>query len=98
MIGIHSPAILRSALHATIIAVADPIKSFRICNRQRAQHYGMNQSKDRRGSTDPQRQSEHGSNGENGRHTELPDDVTKITKQVRHSTPLVVDEYATRLK
>src|SRR5262249_3791230 len=51
----HAPAILRSALDAAVVAVADPVEAFRIGNRERAQHDLVNQREDRGRAADAER-------------------------------------------
>src|SRR5438094_4597350 len=40
-VGKHSPSVLRSPFHATIVARTDPVKPAGVSNRQRAKHYRM---------------------------------------------------------
>ena len=86
--GIHSPALLRAAFHAAIVAVADPIEERRIGNRQRAQHHRVDQSEDRGSAADSQGQRQDGGGRKYRRQPELPQSVAESAKQYSAFEPL----------
>ena len=74
----EAPAILRPALHAAVVAVADPVKPVRVAHRQRLQHHGVHEREDGGGAADAQRQCEHGRRRENASRAELAEGVDEI--------------------
>ena len=52
----HAPAILRSALDAAVVAVADAIEAFRVGDGERAQHDRVDQGEDRGRAADTERE------------------------------------------
>ena len=53
----HAPAILRAALDAAVVAVADAIEALRIGDRQRPQHHRVDQREDRGRAADAERRA-----------------------------------------
>jgi hypothetical protein len=60
----HAPAVLRSALHTAVVAVADAVEARGVANRQGPQHHGVDQRENGRGAADAQRERENGGGGE----------------------------------
>src|SRR5439155_5223977 len=86
--GEHAPATLRSALDAAVVAVADAVEAFRIRDRQRAQHDGVDQRENGGRAANADRQRQDGRGGEDGREAELPDRVADGADRVVHADPL----------
>src|SRR5262249_34310770 len=84
----HRPAILRSALDAAVVAVADAVEPFRVGNRERPQHDRVDQCEDRGRAADTERQRQDGRGSEDGRETELTDRVTDGANRVVHADRL----------
>src|SRR5262249_18897527 len=84
--GVHAPAILRTALHAAVIAIAHTVQAAGIRHRQRAQHHGIDQGKDRGGAANSQSQGEYRRNREDRGHSQLPQGIAKIAEQIFHVT------------
>jgi hypothetical protein len=61
----HAPAILRTTLHAAIVAVADAVESRGIADRQRSQHDRMDECEDRGRAANAERERQNRGNGEN---------------------------------
>ena len=72
----HPPAILRAALHAAVVAVADAIQARRIADRQRPQHDRVDEREDRGRAADAEAKREHGGGSEDRRLAELAEDVS----------------------
>jgi len=79
---------LRPAFYATIVAIANSVQPSGICDRQRAEHHGVDQREDRRRSADSQSQRQDRRSRKNRRPPELSQGVTKIAEQVLHGIPL----------
>ena len=84
----HAPAILRSALDAAVVAVADAVEAFRVGDRERAQHDRVDQREDRGRAADAERERQDGRGREDGRETELTDRVTDGADRVVHADRL----------
>ena len=84
----HAPAILRSALDAAVVAVADAVEAFRVGDRERAQHDRVDQCEDRGRAADTERERQDGRGSEDGRETELTDRVTDGADRVVHTDRL----------
>src|SRR5262249_27860890 len=84
----HAPALLRSALDAAVVAVADAIERGRIADRQRPQHDRVNQREDGRGAADAQRERENGGDREHARVPELPQRVSDRARKRIHAEAL----------
>ena len=80
----HAPAILRPALHAAVVAVADAVEARRIGDRQRPQHHGVDQREDGGGAADAERERQDGGGREDARDPELPQRVAKLAEQRVH--------------
>ena len=87
-IGDHSPAVLRAAFDAAVVAVADPVEPGRVGDRQRTQHDRVDQREDGRGAADAQRQRQHGGGREDGRQPELAERVSDGAGKATHTLPL----------
>ena len=84
----HAPAILRSALDAAVVAVADAVEARRVGDRQRAQHDRVDEREDRGRAADAERERQDGRGREDGRETELTDRVTDGADRVVHADRL----------
>src|SRR5205814_3649830 len=84
----HAPAILRPALDAAVVAVADAVEAFRLGDRERAQHDRVDQREDRGRAPDTERERQDGRGCEDGRETELTDRVTDGADRVVHTDRL----------
>ena len=62
--------------------------AFRIRDRQRPQHHGMDQREDGSRAADPKRERQDGRGGEDGRETELTDRVTDGADRIVHADRL----------
>src|SRR6266436_3968173 len=54
--GNHAPAVLGTAFDATIVAFADAVEPARVRDGERAEHHGVNECKNCRGTADAQGQ------------------------------------------
>ena len=77
----HPPAILRAALHAAGVAVADAVEAGRIADRQRAQHDRVDQREDGCGAADAEGERQHRGGGEDARQPELSQRVAKFADE-----------------
>ena len=77
----HPPAILRAALHAAGVAVADAVEARGVADRQRAQHDRVDEREDGRGAANAERERQHRRDGEDARHPELTQRVTKFADE-----------------
>ena len=68
----HAPAILRAALHAAVVAVADAVEARRIADRQRAQHHRVDEREDGRRAADAERERQNRGDREDACGPELP--------------------------
>ncbi len=68
----HPPSVLRAALHAAIVAVANTIQKRRIRNRQRTQHDRVDHCENCSGSSNSQGQRQCSGRREHRRHPKLP--------------------------
>src|SRR5216684_3917076 len=84
----HAPAILRSALDAAVVAVADAVEALRVGDRERAQHDRVDQCEDRGRAAYAERERQDGRGSEDGRETELTDRVTDGADRVVHADRL----------
>src|SRR5207249_6236840 len=84
----HAPPILRSALDAAVVAVADAVEAFRVGDRERAQHDRVDQCEDRGRAADTERERQDGRGSEDGRETQLTDRVTDGADRVVHADRL----------
>src|SRR5437762_13987030 len=84
----HAPAILRSALDAAVVAVADAVEAFRVGDRERAQHDRVDQGEDRGRAADTERKRQDGRGSEDRRETELTDRVTDGADWIVHADRL----------
>jgi len=84
----HAPALLRPALDAAVVAVADAIEALRVGDRERAQHDRVDQREDRGRAADAERERQNGRGCEDGRETELTDRVTDGAGRVVHTERL----------
>lgn len=84
----HAPAVLRSALDAAVVAVADAVETFRVGDRERAQHDRVDQCEDCGRAADSERERQDGRGREDGRETELTDRVTDGADRVVHTDRL----------
>src|SRR5579885_2461048 len=80
----HSPAVLRPALNAAIVAFAHAVEPPRIAHRQRPQHHRMNEREDRGRPANPQSQRQHRRRREHGSHAKLPQRITNIFTEGFH--------------
>ena len=81
----HAPAILRAALHAAVVAVADPVEPRRVAHRQRLQHHRMDEREDGRGAADAERQRQDGGGGEDARRRELAERIDQVAAKGAHA-------------
>src|SRR5580765_4516956 len=81
----HAPAILRSAIDAAVVAVADAVEAVRLGDRERAQHDRVDQREDGGRAADAKRERQDGRGREDGRETELTDRVTDGADRVVHA-------------
>jgi hypothetical protein len=84
-VGVHAPAILRSALDAAVVPVANAVQQRGIGHRQRPQHHGVDQREDRRRAADAERERRHGCDGEHRRLPELAQHVPKVGQGLSHA-------------
>src|SRR5262245_30560298 len=84
----HAPAVLRSALDAAVVAVADTVEAFRVGDRERAEHDRVDQCEDRGRAADTERERQDGRGREDGREAELTDRVTDGADRVGHADRL----------
>ncbi len=82
--GEHPPAILRTALDAAVVAVADAIQGCRVGDREGLEHHGVDQRENRGRSADAQRESEDCCRGKDARSAELPQRVADSASQILH--------------
>ena len=80
----HAPAILRAALDAAGVAVADAIQARGIADGQRPQHDSVDQREDGRGAADSQRERQDRGDGEDPRGQELPQRVAHFADEACH--------------
>ena len=83
-IGEHAPFVLRAALDAAVLPLADAVEAGRIDHRQRFEHDGVDEGEDRGRGADAERQGEHGGQGKDGRLTHLAESVGDILAQSLH--------------
>ena len=81
----HAPAVLRAALHAAVVAVADAVQPGGVAHRQRLQHHRMNEREDSRGAADPDGEREDGRGREGARRSELAERVAQVTQKSPHA-------------
>ncbi len=84
-VGVHAPAVLRSALDAAVVPVANAVQQRGIGDRQRPQHHGVDQREDRRRAADAEGQRGHGRDREHRRLPELAQHVPKVGQGLSHA-------------
>jgi hypothetical protein len=80
----HPPAILRAALHAAGVAVADAIEPRWIADRQRLQHHGVHEREDGCRAADAQSERQNRGRGEHARDPELAQCVAQFSDEITH--------------
>src|ERR1019366_7355126 len=93
----HPPPVLRAALHAAIVAVANTIQKRRIRNGQGAQHDRVDDGENRGGSANSQGQRQCGDRRKHRRHPKLPQGIPKSAVQVLHLAPYPLTTRSKRL-
>src|SRR6185295_15811256 len=100
----QTPAILRSALDAAVVAVADAVEAFGVGDRERTQHDRGDQREDRGRAADAERERQDGRGRKDGGKTELTDRVADGTDRVVHANwldgvdPPSVDAVSTAIR